>query len=354
MAVTIRAVARSAEVSTSTVSRAFTSPELLSPATRQRVLEVAKRLGYAPNHAARSLVTGRTGNIGVIVPDLTNPFFTGFVKGVQAQAHKAEFSVFLGDSEENPRVEIDLARAMARQVDGVILCSSRMTSAELKEAVGKTNVVLVNRRVSGVPAVVMDWVGGMRQAIDHLAALGHRRVAYLNGPRNSWSNQERRRGLRRSVRYGMAVVEFGPFVPQFEAGVQAADLALAERLTAIAAYNDLMALGVLSRLAHRRVAVPDEVSVVGFDDIAMASMYNPSLTTVAVPQGQAGREAVDLLVNLFGDQTEDVTRELGTQLIVRGSTGTLTGQRRHIATTTPDPPTAGPTQHSDSDSGPPG
>jgi DNA-binding LacI/PurR family transcriptional regulator len=328
MAVTIHDVARTANVSAATVSRAFTAPELLRDTTRQRVLEVASRLGYGPNRAARGLVTGKTGNLGVIVPDVTNPFFPSVLKGVQARARKADYAVFLGDAEENPRAEVDLIRSMAKQVDGVIICASRMSSTELKEALGRTRLVLVNRRVSGVPAVVMDNVGGTRQAVDHLAALGHRRIAYLGGPRTSWSNQERRRGLRRASRHGMAVVEFGPFAPQYEAGVHGADLALAAGLTAIICYNDLMALGVLSRLSDRNVRVPQEVSVLGFDDIPMAAMISPALTTVAIPQEQAGMKAVDLLVNLLEHRDEVAPDEycgLATQLTVRGSTGTLAG-----------------------------
>jgi DNA-binding LacI/PurR family transcriptional regulator len=169
----------------------------------------------------------------------------------------------------------------------------------------------------------MDVAGGMRQAVDHLTALGHRRIAYLQGPRASWSNQQRRRGLRHAGRRGMAVTELGPFAPTFEGGLHAADLALAEDVTAIVAYNDLMALGVLSRLADREVKVPAEVSVLGFDDVPMAGMATPPLTTVAMQNGRAGRAAVDLLVNLIsGADAGELRRELECQLIVRASTAT--------------------------------
>jgi DNA-binding LacI/PurR family transcriptional regulator len=328
VAVTIHDVARTANVSTATVSRAFSAPTLLRDTTRHRVLEVADRLGYGPNRGNRGPNPTRSGNLGVIVPDVTNPFFPSVLKGVQARARQSDYAVFLGNSEENPRAEIDLIRAMARQVDGVIICAPRMSSTELKEVLARTRLVLVNRRVAGVPAVVMDNVGGMRQAIDHLAALGHRRIAYLGGPRTSWSNRERRRGLRRASRHGMAVVEFGPFAPQFEAGVHGADLAIAAQLTAIIAYNDLMALGALSRLADRGVRVPQDVSVLGFDDIPMAAMCSPALTTVAIPQEHAGIKAVDLLVDLLRPDSiglRDAACELATQLTVRGSTGTPAG-----------------------------
>ncbi|MCO6009428.1 LacI family transcriptional regulator [Actinoallomurus purpureus] len=323
MPVTIQDVARAAGVSVSTVSRAFTVPDLVKDETRQHVLQTAERLGYRPNRAARGLITGKTGNFGVIVPDLSNPFFPTVLKGVQARAREADYAVFLADCDENATEEIALVQAMAKQVDGVILCSSRMSPNQLERVVGTTSLVFINRQVRDHPTVLMGAAGGMRQAIDHLAALGHRRVAFLNGPKASWSNRERRRGLRQSARYDMEIVELGPFAPRFEGGPHAADLAIAEGVTAIIAFNDLLALGVMSRLADRGIAVPDEMSVVGFDDIPMAGMATPPLTTVAMQNERAGRAAVDLLVNLLtvsGAEAGDLRRELDCQLIVRAST----------------------------------
>jgi DNA-binding LacI/PurR family transcriptional regulator len=320
--ITIREVARAAEVSVSTVSRAFTAPDLVNETTRQRVLATAEELGYRPNRAARGLITGRTGNIGVLIPDLANPFFHGILQGVQDRARTADHWVFLADSGEDPRAEYELILQMAKQVEGIVVCSSRMTALQLEQVVGVTSLVFLNRRVAGVPSVLMDSGGGGQQAVDHLAALGHRRVAYLSGPRNSWSNKERRRGLRTAARrVGMDVLELGPFTPGFDAGVQGADLAVAAGVTAIIAYNDLMALGVLSRLADRDIPVPASVSVLGFDDIPLAAMTVPSLTTVAVPKEAAGRAAVDLLLGLLVTGTGGEARtELPTQLIVRAST----------------------------------
>jgi LacI family transcriptional regulator/LacI family repressor for deo operon, udp, cdd, tsx, nupC, and nupG len=171
----------------------------------------------------------------------------------------------------------------------------------------------------------MDSADGTRQAVEHLAALGHRRIAYLSGPEHSWSNGARLRGLRASAAAtGVTALELGPFSPQFEAGLQAADLALASGVTAVLAYNDLMALGVLHRLAARGVRVPDHLSVVGFDDIAMAAMATPPLTTVVMPKEAAGRAAVELLLDQLAlpaeerDNTEQ--RLLPAQLLVRAST----------------------------------
>lgn len=270
--------------------------------------------------AGVSPFTGRTGNLGVIVPDLSNPFFAGVVRGVQARARAADYAVFLADSDEQGGEEMELVEAMAAQVDGLILCSSRQSRAQLDRVLGVAPLVFVNRVVPGRPAVILDAAGGMRQAIDHLAGLGHRRVAYLGGPAVSWSDQDRRRGLRHAAHHGIEIVELGPHGPTFEDGSHGADLALDSRVTAIVAYNDLMALGVLSRLADRGVEVPGEMSVVGFDDIAMAAMVTPALTTVAMPAERAGRAAVDLFLDRLSGASEDLRRDLQTTLTIRAST----------------------------------
>ncbi|GLW12954.1 LacI family transcriptional regulator [Microtetraspora sp. NBRC 13810] len=321
MAVTIQDVAKAAGVSVSTVSRALSSPEMVREETRARVRAVAERLGYRPNLAARGLITGRTANLGVIVPDLTNPFFPSMLKGVQARAREAAHAVFLADSQEDGAQEAGLVAAMAKQVDGVILCASRMTEPQLEEVLGLVPIVFINRAVPARPSVIMDNAGGTRQAVDHLAALGHRHAAYLNGPRSSWTNRERRKGLRRAERHGMKVTHLGPFAPRFEAGQQAADLVLAAGATAVIAYNDVMALGVLARLAERGVPVPARMSVVGCDDISFAAMATPALTTVDLRGEQAGRAAVDTLLNVLAERDGTRRPALESALIVRASTG---------------------------------
>lgn len=324
MNATIHDVAKAAKVSPSTVSRAFTMPDLLRADTRERVLAAAQRLGYQPNRAARGLITGRTGNVGVIVPDLSNPFFPAVLKGAQARARESDYAVFLADAEEDPMLEEELIRAMAKQVDGVVLCSSRASSALLRDIAQDVTLVLMNRRIGDLPAVNMDSAGGARQVVDHLAALGHRRIAYLNGPAFSWSNRARRRGLKAGgTANGVEIVELGPLPPTFEGGLMAADLTLAADVSAVLAYNDLVALGVLSRLADRSVEVPAQLSVVGFDDIPMAQMSGPRLTTVSMPCERAGRLAIDVLAGRIGDslrEQNETHRALPTSLIVRGST----------------------------------
>jgi LacI family transcriptional regulator len=326
MAVTIRDVAAAAGVSQSTVSRALSMPELVNPATRARVQAAVRALGYQPNRAARGLITGRTGNLGLVVPDLANPFFAGVVKGVQAAARAADYSVFIADTDEEASAEVGLLRALSKQVDGTVLCSPRTPDAELVEAGTDTPVVLMNRETAGYAGITVDNADGMRQAVEHLAALGHRRVAYVGGPRSSWSNAQRERGLRATAAAtGVELAHLGHFPPTFDGGVAAADLALASRASAVIGYNDIVALGLMSRLAARDVAVPAGISVLGCDDIPMSAMTHPALTTVSVPQHDAGRAAVALLLGLLADDpaagAEPPRRELPTQLIVRATTG---------------------------------
>ncbi len=324
MPVTIKNVARAAGVSPSTVSRALSSPELVQQETRERVRRAAAALGYQANRAARGLITGRTGNIGLIVPDLTNPFFPGVVKGVQARARESDFSVFLADTDEDSTIEAELVRALIKQVDGVVFCSPRTSEEELRTLAGETPLVLLNRRVGRIPSVTIDNHDAIRHAVAHLQALGHQRVAFVAGPRNSWSNRERTRLLRATVTSaGLELVELGSVAPQFSGGVAAADLVLAARVTAVFAYNDLVALGLLSRFTARGVAVPAQISVIGFDDIVFAEMVSPALTTLAQPKERSGRAGVDLLMQLLEDPDRAgvLRRELTSQLMVRDSTG---------------------------------
>jgi DNA-binding LacI/PurR family transcriptional regulator len=327
MAAGIHDVARLAGVSVATVSRAFSAPETVRAATRKRVLAAAAELRYEPNRAARGLITGRTGNVGVIVPDLGNPFFHAVLQGAQARARRADYAVFVADGQESATEEESLIAAMGKQVDGIVLCSSRLEAAALA-ALGPTpRLVLLNRRVPGLPAVVLDSADGMRQAVRHLAGLGHTRCAFVSGPRRSWSDQERRRGLRAATRAtGLQVVTLGPVAPNFESGVAVAREVLQTGATAVLAYNDLVAAGILNEVSRLGVSVPQGLSVVGFDDIPLAAMVTPPLTTVALPAVQAGAVAVDVLLQRLDTDVEAiapraVARTLPAELVVRGSTG---------------------------------
>ena len=331
---TIRHVARAAEVSVSTVSRAFNQPETVRPHTRERVISVARALEYVPNRAARTLITGRIGSIGLIVPDVANPFFPAFIKAAQARARAAGHAAILADTDEDGFVEARVAEQMAHQVDGLVVCASRMSDEAAKRISSLTTTVFVQRLVPGVASVLIDSEVGMRQAAAHLHALGHRRLAYVGGPESSWSDRERRRSAAAvCAELGVELTELGPFQPQFSGGVQAADMVIAHGSTGILAYNDLVALGIISRLHSRGRRVPEEISVIGFDDIPMAEMSVPPLTTVAMPVATAGRMAVELLLDLLDGGRRPVGEriELPSHLVVRGSTSPAGGEGRTMA-----------------------
>lgn len=329
---TIDDVARAAAVSLSTVSRVFSKPELVQEKTRQRVLDAAEQLGYAPSRIARSLAVGKTGNVGLVVPDIANPFFAPLIKAVQMEARRTDRALFIADWDEHRVEEYPLVLAMAKQVDGIILASPQMPDANIQRVAADATTVLINRRVSGVPSVLIPSKDGMRQAVEHLAALGHTSCAYLAGPRSSWSNSQRRSALREACRRcDMTYRELGPFEPHYESGVRAADPLIAEGVTAVVAFDDVIALGLISRLRERGYETPDDISVIGVDDSPLAAMYCPPLTTVRVPSAEAGEVAARLLLgSLAGASTErSQTVELPTDLIVRGTTGTNKSHRNH-------------------------
>jgi DNA-binding LacI/PurR family transcriptional regulator len=202
-----------------------------------------------------------------------------------------------------------------------VLASSRLPDDELLELAGQRPVVLFNRQAPSLPSVVSDSVDAGRQIIDHLAALGHRSLTYLGGPANAWSDGARSRALSKFAEgAGIKVIRRGPFAPTLEGGSAAADIGVASGTTALVAFNDLLAIGVLQRLQHLRIDVPGDVSVVGFDDIFGSDFCRPPLTTVTAPVEQAGRTLIDLLLG-----TRDVQRApcivLPTVLRVRDSTG---------------------------------
>jgi LacI family transcriptional regulator len=325
MPVSARDVARAAGVSVSTVSRTLTRPDDVAPETRTKVLDIARALGYRPNAAARTLITGRTGNIGLVVPDLENPFFASITKGVQSRARTAGYAVFIADSDEDPSQEPDLARNLAKQVDGLLLCSPRAEDGVLAELAAESTLVLINRRSGDIPAVTTDHGEGVRQAVVHLRALGHRRIAYVGGPARSWSNNQRRDAFLalRGEHADTELIDMGTFQPFVSGGMAAADLVIADGATAVLAYNDVVAFGLLDRFRQRGVRVPQDMSVIGTDNIPVSALTSPPLTSVGLPLVNSGRAGVDMLLSLVRDPSAPPVHhhDLPVQLVVRGSTG---------------------------------
>ncbi|SDK38087.1 LacI family DNA-binding transcriptional regulator [Nonomuraea jiangxiensis] len=320
----IHDVARAAGVSISTVSRAFSSPERLSPKTLEAVMKAAREADFVPNRAARGLVTGLTGNLGVVVPDITNPFFPPIIKGVTDYANAARQSVLLATTEENANREQHLVDHLLRQVDGLIVCSSLLADEALRRAAAKKPVVLINRTSEHVSSVVIDTAGGMRQALGHLRALGHTSFAFVSGPAESWSNAERGAALLdEAATLGMRMRTIGPFTAHYESGVQAGDELIFGSDTAAVVFDDQMALGVLSRLRNRGVRVPQDVSVIGCDDVLPVGLAQPALTTVAAAGGAAGTAAAEILLERVRSAQElpPVSVVQHSRLVIRDSTG---------------------------------
>jgi LacI family transcriptional regulator len=327
--VTVHDVARAAGVSISTVSRALSNPERVAAETLERVTRVAAELGYRPNQAASGLRMGRTHAVGLLVPDLENPYFATVTKAVQARARAEGYEVFVADSDEDPDVEAELIGALAARTDGLVVASPRSGDAELRAALVGVTAVLASRELAGgsgpeapeIPCVSVDDADGVAQVLGHLYALGHRKVGVAAGPSSSWSGSRRVVGLKAAAEQrDVELVELGTFQPYFAGGTQAADYALASGVTAVVAFNDLMALGILDRLRHRGVDVPGEMSVVGFDDVQLATLVSPALTTVHAPLARLGRRAVDLLLARLRGGTS-ASSQLPVELTIRGSTG---------------------------------
>lgn len=331
MRVTLADVADKVGISASTVSRALSAPDRVNPETRRRVMAAARELGYlAPAVSAPR----RTGILGLIVPDIANPFFPPIIKSVQARAAARNRTVIIADIDEHPADELRRATQLLSQVDGLIVVSARTPQDQFHKLVAMQPIVLVNRDWPGVASVNIENGAGIVDAVEHLVALGHRRLCYLNGPRRSWSNQQRQSAVRAACeRVGVELVEFGPFEPQIQAGMRAADLVCASALTAVIAYDDLVALGVMTRLNERGIQVGTQISVIGMDDSPMSGMVHPSLTSIQVPGAEAGMTAVDTLIDLITAQEEGrdlepllISNRLETRLVVRTSTAPPPGR----------------------------
>ncbi|ABK01894.1 LacI family transcriptional regulator [Arthrobacter sp. PvP102] len=322
---TIKDVAELAGVATSTVSRALSKPDRVNRHTRERIEEAAARLNYVPSSQARGLSSGRTDTVAVLVPDITNPFYFDIIRGTQHQLKAAGLTQLLVDTEESSEMELEALHKMRRSADGFILAASRLTDAQLADVSGSQPLVTINRASANAPTVVIDTPSAMIQALEHLASLGHHRICYVSGPPTSWSNLRRWKIFEEdSAHRGLETHRIGPFTPKTTSGAAAADAAVRTGATACIVFNDLLAIGMLQRLRERGIRVPEDMSIVGCDDIFGADFCNPPLTTISSPIEQAGRVAVSMLLSQLNPLHGGTTRRLAvmpTHLTVRGSTG---------------------------------
>lgn len=322
--VTIADVARAAGCATSTVSRALTQPGRVSDEVRRRVETMAAQLGYRPNPQARSLTSGRTHSIALLIPGATNPYFFDLIRGTQARAKAGGYRHMLVDTEETVELEATALAELSASVDGVVLTGSRLSDAELLDIAGGLPMVVVNREIDGIPSVIVDTSAAIGEALEYLVSLGHRRMAFLAGPATSWSSRRRWQALQAAaVRLDVECIRIGPFSSLHQSGAAAADAALHHGVTAGLFFNDMLALSALKRFRERGVAIPAQMSVVGCDDIFGADFCDPPLTTLTAPIAEVGRIATDMLLSRLGHSGIPLVRDrvrVPAHLTIRAST----------------------------------
>lgn len=330
MRVSIKDLAKAAGVSHSTVSRALADSPLIAERTRARIHRIAQKRGYAPNAIARGLVMRQTHAIGVVVTSIADPFIAEVVRGIEQVALEQGYRVFLGASHDEPTREVGLIKALREwRVDGVIVASSRMGGQyqPLLEAIGVPIVLINHQRAGGghaIHSIAVDDALGGELATQHLIEQGHRLIAYLGGPADRLSNRERLKGYRRALTRADLPFDANLVVPgagRVNSGEPATRL-LASQPTAIFCYNDMTAVGALHTLRKLGIAVPRDVSLVGYDDIALAAYTAPPLTTVRQPKDELGGQAVRMLLNLL-TATPVANLKLPVELVVRESTRQL-------------------------------
>jgi LacI family transcriptional regulator len=330
---TLRDVAAVARVHPATASRAL-NPEtriLVSEDTARRVSEAADRLGYRPNPVARSLRTRRSHTIGVLIPDLNNPLFPPIVRGLEDKLAAAGYVALLGNTDADAGRERTLFEQMrARHVDGFALATATLQDRLLAEAAAAdVPVVLMNRLAPDYdfPSVSVDNEQGTRMAVSHLARLGHTRIAHIAGPQEASTGVSRLRGFRGGMAAHELAVDEGliAYAAKYtvEEGTRCCRelLARSRGVTAVAAANDMLAVGCYAALDERSLSCPDDISVMGFNDMPFIDRLRPPLTTVRFPHYQLGTEAAQLLLErINGAEGPVKILYLTPELIVRGST----------------------------------
>jgi LacI family transcriptional regulator len=325
-------VARQAGVSLMTVSRVINHKEDVNPATRQRVQQIIKEMGYHPSDIARSLATRRTRTIGLVVPDVSNPFFADITRGIEAVAYARGYHVFLCNTEENPEREMAVIQSLEeKRVDGLILCSSRIEDSTLVELIKRMPaVVLVNRQLDGgassdYQSIFLDDELSGELATRHLIKSGNKNIGFLAGPVSSYSGMGRKKGYLKAMQ--QAGIDIDPCWishchPTVDGGHQTALQLIrkCELLTAIFCYNDLVAIGALQACAELGRKVPAQMAIVGHDDIPIAAWVSPALTTCRVLRQDLGAQAVQALLDSMNNCPSGCAQIiLNSELIIRQS-----------------------------------
>jgi len=330
---TIYDVAKIAGVSPSTISRVMNTPEIVAENTRQKVINAIKELAYIPNMMAASMPRRRTNYIGLIIPDITNIFFSNLVRGVQDVCEKHGYSVLVVNSDDRQEKESRYLRLLySRRVDGVILTVAGYREEEFPEEelslLNKMNIVLIDREINGIaaPIVKVNNFAGACSAVKYLITLGHKKIMYLAGIKGTRTNQERRKGYLSALKEAHINwkkeigADFRLDTAYQEITHYWSQLKNSDELpTAIFAANDLMAIGALKAFIQLKVRVPKDISIIGFDNIPFSDCTYPSLTTVAQPTYLIGQKAVNTLLKIINKKKIKKSVEFETELIERGS-----------------------------------
>ena len=330
---TIREVAESAGVSYATVSHVINNTRLVSPETRERVLAAMDALNYRPNALARSLRQGKTNTIGLVLPDSANPFFAEISRFIEDEAFKKGYSVFLCNTESDTQRELFYVDVLSKkQVDGIIFVAAGEKADSLDFLLHRSMpLVMIDRNVPNVEAdaVFTDNQLGGFLATQHLIELGHTRIVCISGPSSITPSAERMIGYRKALEqaglpFDESLVIRGDYHAQSGMEITNTVLKMNPRPTAIFTLNDLMALGALRAAAEAGYTVPNDLAVVGYDDLEIARFTNPPLTTIAQPKKEIGIQAVNLLVDRMSQRNRTPSRLLlPPDLIVRRSTQQL-------------------------------
>ncbi|HYL34606.1 MAG TPA: LacI family DNA-binding transcriptional regulator [Bryobacteraceae bacterium] len=328
VAISIKDIARKADVSHSTVSRALRNSPLVNRETAERIRKIAKESDFRVSAIGRSLATGRTNTLGAVATTIEDPFVAEVLSGAEDAANAHGYSLILANSKANPDRELKVVHSFEeRRVDGIIVLDSRVGSVYIPMlARMKVPIVLINSQHPGefVHSISIDNVAASQMATRYLVHLGHTRIAYLGKRGGYQSDAERAAGYRQALEAAgiperPELMVYGDGKP--ESGRNAMDqlLSLAEIPTAVFCYNDLLAIGALSAIRQNGLLVPDDVSIVGFDDLEIASYTHPPLTTIRQPKHQMGRAATEMLLNLLQESIASSVRKVQGELIVRES-----------------------------------
>jgi LacI family transcriptional regulator len=323
---TIRDVAERADVSVASVSRVLNGAGPVTEATRKRVLDAVEALQYVPHSGARSLSTSRTNTVGVILPDLYGEYFSELIRGMDVAARALGYHLIVSSSHDNEDEASAAIRSMRGRVDGLIVLSPHLGAANLASGLaGRTPILLMNGGGSGAnqPSIVVDNHGGAVAAVEHLVALGRRRITHIAGPAGNLDAEARMAGYMEAMAVAglpTSVVE-GTFTKASGHAAGERLASLAERPDAVFAANDNMAVGAMLALQEAGLRVPEDLALVGFDDIPLAGLVRPGLTTLKIQIAETGRNALVRLVKLIGSPGDDVACEVvRPELVVRAST----------------------------------